>query len=143
MKKINFKNIFEKFKITNKKVFYKDLLKMLSIILLLFILINIVIYLIINIKIKNSFENSTISKAALNDKTIFSIDKIILFSSGYADTNNTNLDIWNLNISQFTDIAIYINNNLENGLTDENIIKSLSINNITVTPSPQIRNTNS
>jgi len=55
MKKINFKNIFEKFKITNKKVFYKDLLRMLSIILLLFIFINIVIYLIIIIKIKNSF----------------------------------------------------------------------------------------
>lgn len=134
MKKIDFKKILEKFKITDKKLFYTDLLKMLSIVILLFIAVNISIYLFVNLKIKSSFENSTISKAKLNDKSIFNIEKIVLFSSGYAETNNTNLDMWNLDLSQFTDIAIYINNNLDNGLTDENILKSLSISNIEFNP---------
>jgi len=142
MNKINFKKTLEKFKITDKELFYKDLLKMLSIAILIFILINICIYLFMNHKIKSSFENSTLSKATLNSKTIFNIEKIVLFSSGYAETNNTNLDMWNLNISQFTDIALYINNNIENGLTDENIIKSLSINNIKFEPSPLLGNCN-
>lgn len=138
MKKIDFKNILEKFKITDKKLFYKDLLKMFSIVILLFIAVNILIYLFVNLKIKTSFENSTISKANLNDKSIFNIEKIILFSSGYAKTNDTNLDMWNLDLSQFTDIAIYINNNTQNGLTDENLIKRLSINNIKFEPSPAL-----
>lgn len=124
------------FSMCNKEVFYKDLLKMLSIVILLFIIVNIGIYLFVNFKIKTSFENSTISKATLNDKTIFNIEKIVMFSNGYATTNDTNLDIWNLNVSQFTDIAIYINNNIDNGLNDENIIKDLSINNIRFNPTP-------
>lgn len=138
MKKINFQKIFGKFKISDKKLFYKDLLKMLSIIILFFIIINITIYLFVNFKIKNSFENSTIFKASLNNKSIFNIEKIVLFSSGYAKANDTNLDIWNLDLSQYTDIAIYINNNIENSLTDENIIKNLSINNIEFNPTPSL-----
>ena len=120
----------------NKELFYKDLLKLLSIVVLLFIITNIIIFLFVNLKIKTSFENSTIPKATLNNKSVFNINKIILFSSAYATTNNTNLDMWNLNLSQFSDIAIYINNNTQNGLTDENIIKSLSINNIKFDPAP-------
>lgn len=138
MNKIDFKKIVDKFKITDKEAFYKDLLKLFSVVILLFIIVYISIYLFMNYKIKNSFENSIISKANLNDKTIFSIEKIVMFSTGYATTNNTNLDIWNLNLSQYTDIALYINNNISNGLTDENIIKSLSIDNIKFDPTPSI-----
>jgi len=138
MKKIDFQKILEKLKISDKKIFYSDLLKMLSIILLLFILINTLLYLYMNFKIKNSFEDSTISKSDLNNKVVFNIEKILLFSSAYATSKDTNLDIWNLDLSQYTDIAIYINNNIENGLSDENIIKSLSINNITFNPIPTL-----
>jgi len=138
MKKIDFQKILEKLKISDKKIFYSDLLKMLSIILLLFILINTLLYLYMNFKIKNSFEDSTISKSDLNNKIVFNIEKILLFSSAYATSKDTNLDIWNLDLSQYTDIAIYINNNIENGLSDENIIKSLSINNITFNPIPTL-----
>lgn len=130
MKKIDFNKILKNFKIADKKLFYKDLLKMLSIVILLFIIVNLIIYLLLNFKIKISFENSAISKANLNETSVFSIKKIVQFSSAYATTNSTNLDIWNLNLSQFSDIAIYIDNNIENGLTDENLIKNLSINNI-------------
>jgi len=136
MKKIDFKKILEKFKIPDKNLFYKDLIKMLSIVILLFIIVNISIYLFMNFKIKSSFENTTVSKASLNDKSIFNIEKIVLFSNGYAVTNDTNLDMWNLNLSQYTDIAIYVGNNIQNGLTDENMIKSLSINNIEFNPTP-------
>lgn len=136
MQNLDFKKILRKFKITDKRIFYRDLLKMLSIVISIFIIVNISLFLFVNFKIKTSFENSTISKATLNNKSIFNVEKIVLFSSGYAQTNNTNLDMWNLDISQFTDIAIYINNNIENGLTDENIIKNLSINNIKFAPSP-------
>jgi len=137
MKKFNLKKLL---KIEDKNLFYKDLLKLLSIVFLLFTIVNICIYLYINFQIKNAFEITTISKASLNNKTIFNIEKILLFSNGYATSNDTNLDMWNLNISQYTDIAIYINNNIQNGLTDENIIKSLSINNIQFNPSPNFGN---
>lgn len=142
MKNLDFKKILEKFKINDKELFYKDLLKMLSIVVLIFIIVNISIYLFVNSKIKTSFENSTISKATINDTSIFNIEKIVMFSSGYATTNSTNLDIWNLDISQFTDIAIYINNNIDAGLTDKNIIKNLYINNIEFKPAPILGTTN-
>ena len=67
-----------------------------------------------------------------NAKTVFSIDKIYMYSSANAIKNEVTRPIWNLNIYQFTDIAIYINNNSEDELTPENSIKSLYIDNVKI-----------
>ena len=61
---------------------------------------------------KKSFENKVLDFANKNQTTIFSIDKIVLFSS--CDSKNktssqTNFTIENL--YAYTDIAIFINNN--------------------------------
>lgn len=66
----------------------------------------------------------------LNSKTVFSIDRIYLYSSADATSNETTKPVWDLNIFQFTDIAIYINNRSEEGVTYENTIKELTIDNI-------------
>lgn len=44
---------------------------------------------------------------------LFYIDKILCYSSAYGINNASSNANWNLNLSQFTDIAIYLNSNLE------------------------------
>ena len=54
-----------------------------------------------------------------------------LYSSGFATKNQENKPVWNLNIGQFTDISLKINNRShENGVSYENTIKNLYIDNI-------------
>lgn len=84
------------------------------------------------------FANEEFAKQAtefyrLNAKTIFSIDKIYMYSSAGAVDNKDTRAIWNLDLYQYTDIAIYINNRSSDKLTYENSIKSLYIDNIKFT----------
>lgn len=65
-----------------------------------------------------------------NAKTVFSIDKIILYSSANAIKNEVTRPVWDLNVYQYTDIAIYINNHSDEELNSENAIKTLYIDNI-------------
>lgn len=44
---------------------------------------------------------------------LFYINKIVCYSSAYGINNASSQASWNLNLSQFTDIAIYINSSLE------------------------------
>ena len=71
------------------------------------------------------------SISAKNENTIFSIDKIMLYSSAGAVDKSEGATMQDLNICQFTDIAVYINNKgyIEE-LKDENTVKELYINNI-------------
>ena len=96
--------------------------------------VNIVSKLIFTIKnyeINKQFAKEIESFANLNNKTVFSIDKMTLYSSGFATKNQENKPVWNLNIGQFTDISLKINNRShENGVSYENTIKSLYIDNI-------------
>ena len=84
-----------------------------------------------NYEINKQFAKEIESFANLNNKTVFSIDKMTLYSSGFATKNQENKPVWNLNIGQFTDISLKINNRShENGVSYENTIKSLYIDNI-------------
>lgn len=87
-------------------------------------------------KIKSNFEKDIILSYISDTSNIFKIDKIILYSSANATSNETSRNLWNLNIYQYTDIAIYLNNNSNNGLTDKNTIKSLYLDNISFSPLP-------
>lgn len=88
---------------------------------------------------KYTFEESVAKTAQLNSSTIFSLDKIFVFSSAHATQNEVNNKaIWDINLSQFSDIAIYLNNHGSNPLTHENTIQSFYIDNIEFTKMPEI-----
>ena len=104
---------------------------------------------IINIYVINKKFSENIDQIArLNSKTVFSIDRIYLYSSADASSNETTKPVWDLNILQFTDIALYINNRSEEGVTYENTIKEITIDNIkfnnlqTGTPNLYYKNVN-
>lgn len=120
--KINLKNL-------NKKAL--RIIYFLSILLIIFIFIYL--YFINNLFIKRNFEKDFTKLSSLNDETIFSLNKIILFSSATVDAKELNNAVWNLNISQYTDIAIYLNNS-PNSDSNKNIVKEFYITNISITP---------
>lgn len=102
--------------------------------LLLILIICIIIYLsfIRDFFIKRNFEQDSINFASLNANIPFSLNKIILFSSATAEANSVNQSL-SLDISQYCDIGIYLNN----ADKANTIIKSLYINNIYIS-SPEL-----
>lgn len=119
--KINFKNL----NIKSLKIIY-------ALIFLLFSLVLAYIYFFNNVLIKHNFEKDYTAIYNLNEETIFSLDKIVLFSSASVDTKELNNSVWNLDISQYTDICIYINNIMNKQNQSKNIIKELYIDNIII-----------
>lgn len=87
---------------------------------------------------KYCLEKSILEIAELNSKDIFSLDKIFLFSSADATNNITSNANWDLNISQYSDIAVFINNN-KSELSNENSIKKLYLDNFKFNTAPSIR----
>lgn len=81
-------------------------------------------------KIRSSFSNDILSFAKKNEKIVFSINKCIFFSSSDSKnktSSSTNFTIENL--YQYTDIALFINNNSDDNSL-ENTLKKVKINNI-------------
>lgn len=75
--------------------------------------------------------------ATIQTTSLISADKIVCYSSAYGVNNNDNQARWNLNLSQYTDIAIYLNVQTSiKGLYIDNIsfansdIGNLSLSNI-------------
>ena len=50
-----------------------------------------------------------------NKEPVFKIGKIMLYSSAYAVDNSENGKLQDIDISQFTDIVVYVDNGAENG----------------------------
>lgn len=144
----------EKNKKKNDKII-KQTIFILLIIILIIILIFIFNKVYNKLKHKKIFENQIMSFSEKNEKTIFSINKIIFFSS--CDSKNktssqTNFTIENL--YTYTDIAIFINNDItqkkenedsENNTetikeknTTENTLKNVKITNIKFTKQPEL-----
>ena len=91
---------------------------------------------IINIYLKNSkFLQDAILISDKNREEVFSLEKIILTSSANVVDNSENKTLQDLNIYQFTDIAIFIDNG-EN-LTNKNTVKKLTIDNISINTKSQ------
>lgn len=89
--------------------------------------------------IKINFENDILQFASKNDKTVFSINKIILFSNCDAKNktgSSTNFTIQNL--YQYTDLALFINHSSSEEKTLENTFKKVTINNIKFNTSPEL-----
>ncbi len=69
-----------------------------------------------------------------NKSPVFEIGKIMLYSSAHAIDNSENNQLQDIDISQYTDILVYVNNGTENSeLTAENTISELFIDNIKIT----------
>jgi len=105
----------------------------------LFIILAILLYNLFNMFYKKTvFENDVLAFWNKNQKTIFSINKCVFFTSCNAKnktSSNTNFTIENL--YQYTDIALFINNNSEeNNL--ENTLKSVKLTNLKYTKEPSI-----
>lgn len=67
------------------------------------------------------------------DNPIFKIEKILIYSDANIEDLSENQNLSNINVSQYTDFAIYINNSATiTGLTEENTVNNLYIDNITV-----------
>ncbi len=122
----------------NKKIFIKRIIHIIIIIILIIILVFLCRKTYEKLLNKKTFENSIISFAEKNKETIFSINKIVFFSS--CDSKNktsskTNFTIENL--YAYTDIALFIDNNSEENTT-ENTLKNVKISNIKFTKEPTV-----
>ena len=115
-----------------KKIFLNKRFVILAFCLLISL---IIFYLLINFvymqfKVKSNFEKDIILDSLFETSDIFKLTKIVLFSSANATNNETTRDLWNLNIYQYTDIAIYLDNNGKTSLNEQNTVKELYLDNI-------------
>ena len=122
-----------------KKTFDKK-----SIILIVILVISIFVFLILSYILysyfsnKFSFEDFALDIYDKNNKQIFTIDKIVLFSSCNSESSiNTNSTITINNLTQYTDIAIFINNSSEEHDLS-NTLKSVSIKNFSFNNTPKL-----
>ena len=125
-----------------KNYFKKSKLKIILFLILFIILIVFLLFLIYNtLKTYNSVKSmseSLINFSKNNENTIFSINKIVFFSSAdskFKTGSSSNFTIENL--YTYTDIALFINNNSDS-YTMENTLKSLKIENIKINNLPKI-----
>lgn len=100
-------------------------------IILLIIILFVYFYYIKNAFIKNIFEKHYTSISKLNEETVFSLNKIIIFSSATVNPKELKNGVWNMDVSQYSDISIYLNN-ITNDSSQKNIVKELYIDNISI-----------
>lgn len=122
MKKFNFK-------IKNVKLAFAILIILAIILLILYYN-----FIFADVFARNNFANQMVEITEENESPIFSIQRILLYNSANAVDNSEDQSLSNMSISQFTDISIYIDNSQTVAdLTDENTIKELYIDNISIT----------
>ena len=110
----------------------KTLKTITILVILLIIFVCIYFYFIKNIFINNNFEKHYTHTSSLNEETVFSLNKIVLFSSATANPKELNNSVWNLDISGYTDICVYLNN-ISNNNPSKNVVKELYIDNMNIT----------
>lgn len=118
--------------------------KILAVIVFLLLIFVVIFAYLLSQKyvIKSNFERDILAFANKNDKTVFEVNKIVLFSNCDAKNKTgsaTNFTIENL--YQYTDLAIFINHSSAEEKTLENTFKEVSIHNIQYTTSPKVRTT--
>ena len=123
----------KKIKIKNEKTIFTVII--IALLILSFLFYHLIFY---KIYAKNTFANDAVNIAEQNENPIFTVQRILLYSSATAIDNTKEQSLKNISISQFSDIAIFINNtNTISELTDENTIKELYIDNINITSNVQ------
>ncbi len=118
----------------NKKL----IIYIITILLLITIAISIVFALFNKFILKKNLENTTLTFASKNEKSIFTIDKITLFSSANAKNKNASSSNFTIeNLYQYTDIALFIKSPQE-VKSEENTFKKVWINNLKFNTSPEV-----
>lgn len=115
--------------------------KILTIIVfILFIIVLVLSYLLFQkYVIKSNFERHILPFANKNDKTVFQVNKIVLFSNCDAKNKTGSLTNFTIeNLYQYTDMAIFINHSSSEEKTLENTLEKVSIANIQYPSSPEL-----
>lgn len=112
----------------------KDLIILLILVILIIAMIPIY-FVNITLAVRNNiFAKETIKTYSNYSAPIFTIENIIFYSNAFVTDNSKDQNLQDIDIGQYTDIAIYINNhNSSEELTDENTVKQLYIDNIKIT----------
>ena len=115
--------------------------KILTVIVFLLFILVLVLALLLFQKyvIKSNFERDILPFANKNDKTVFQVDKIVMFSNCDAKNKTgsaTNFTIENL--YQFTDLAIFINSSSFEEKNLKNTFKKVSIQNLQYINKPEL-----
>ena len=117
-----------------KKIFVRKRIILLIDIILLILSINCYKYIYGAEGRKAEFSNQAAEFVEENKNPVFKISKIVLYSSANAIDNSEDGKLQNIDISQFTDIAIHIDNKGKiQELTAENTINELYIDDIKLT----------
>ena len=118
----------KKIKVKNERLLFAVLLIALFIVFVLYY--NFVFS---EVLARNTFANQMIEIADQNENPIFSVQRILLYSSANAIDNSNDLSLKDMSILQYTDISIYIDNlGTISDLTDENTVRELYIDNIDI-----------
>ncbi len=91
---------------------------------------------------ENKFAQQSEKISEKNSIPTFSIEKIYLCSSANGINNKDKQSIKDIDLYQYTDIAVYLNNYRENGLSSKNTVKKLYIDNILIELENENANTN-
>ncbi len=94
-------------------------------------------------KLKNKYISSKYVENVLaaDLQSPFTINKIVYFSSANCKSEvNPNSSFTINDLYQYTDFAIFINNNADNNLNSKNTLKSVSLSNIEYLLKPNLRN---
>lgn len=125
----------------NEKII-KQIIFSILIIVLIIILIFLFSQVYNKLRRKKNFENDLTSFSNKNKETIFSIDKIIFFSSCDSKNKNTSKTNFTIeNLYAYTDIAIFLNNDVSQKSeknTTENTLKNVKITNIKFAKQPEL-----
>lgn len=110
--------------------------------IVLFLLIFIIL---ISVTVGNNLRNKQNTKkeepnlSIKTESNIFKLDSITLYSSANAINNSDDQSKWNLNIYQYTDISIKLDNMVSmEELTNKNTVKKLYIDNIKFPSEPSL-----
>jgi len=125
-------NIRKKKKIVLNKLNRKSLKLLFLLTILLIICVSIYFFFVEDIFVKQKLEQDNLDFSVLNENIPFSLRKIIVFSSATANSISIN-NLLGLDISQYCDIGIYLNEIKNNNVS----ISSLYIDNIHIS-SPEI-----
>lgn len=119
-------------------------MKKKKIIFITFFIISIIIVVLLSTTVlaqivnKTNCEKDYLDFAEKNEKTIFSINKIVLFSNCNAKNKNSSASNFTIeNLYQYTDIALFLNNNDDKN-TMENTLKSVRLDNLQYIEKPTI-----
>lgn len=119
-------------KIKKIKPKYLIVICIILLIILIFIYGNIISHAIS----RRKFVDANIQIYQNNEQTVFKIEKIVLCSSANAIDKSIQQNLQDLNIYQYTDIAVYIDNGEE--LSNKNTVSKLYIDNISLEGSDNI-----